>query len=1054
MTTCNKQFEKRRGAALILVIVVTVLLAVIGVMFLMVSRLSEMETAAVANSRDLDAGVEAVVGQINQVLIDSDTKPVSYDFGSNYLPWLASLEPVWSDAGPDGATGTVASVTDDIYKWPKVTDLWGTLQDLYVHSLSGVRWIDPDNTANRTEWDQAAEWDDWQVKPFAVEAKVIAPSDRMDIIAVDLGSGKVPASWQTAAADTDVRLFGARADADGDGVADSRWVQVPNLTSAKGQPIFAAIRIIDNCAMLNLNTATCFDVRGYKDAKKTSPFAEAWGYWDSSFTSVPWYDAQTGSGRYLTEVNYLPFLRGRDLNGDFFAGSGGDFWYNLMTARGLFRTSAGSVYPYEPRAAHAVAMNTENAGNGYLFFDLADELELRNRHLLTSNMESRFERADVANFTLDSGGGAYSALQVPRDKTNDFSDWTRRIDPGNFDNWSGHLSPTGGSNPYTYDRRHVCTFYSADRCLPTGDYSHLLDSQIASLGLSADEAELAKGVFRPVGAVTTNLETPAESYTYDDSGFSVGYVYKTSMNNLETRRKLIHLLFGIREYYLGKGDSLSAAAQKAAQLAANIIDYSDSTGANGPFAETPAKGLDYGTQLDQDCTVIDEDIVQDMINEVSSERLITPILPNTVPFGLGTNIVYGYERQPFISEVVVRWASSGSGLVEIAVELVNPYDSPINVKDWVLRIGDQDVHTFTSGQTIPAYSSGIGRAVVTSDSAPAYPGIRYSMALFNKAAIEALIFSPTSSVAIQLLRPAPSGFAGTPAYLLVDAVSDSALRTNMIMGVDGNNALKRDDTGWNFIFADYEIQHSVLAPINYTETLGLGNAVTLGRTGFQLAVADDEMGMCRWHELETLAEYGNPAETGDPNSVITNQMLGGGRHFDLEADDSVLDYICMMNRPDEGTLPGRININTAPVHVIAAAIPPTLADPNAADPTEVVILSSLDLAQKIVNGRPYQKVSDLLAIPEFKQYTSGGSWTTENVGQQSIEDDIEEEHWVLSNLANKFTVRSDVFTAYILVRLGEDGPQRRMIAIFDRSNVWQAGDQPQLVALHPVPDPR
>ncbi|MHC5083945.1 MAG: hypothetical protein ACYTET_08430, partial [Planctomycetota bacterium] len=105
------------------------------------------------------------------------------------------------------------------------------------------------------------------------------------------------------------------------------------------------------------------------------------------------------------------------------------------------------------------------------------------------------------------------------------------------------------------------------------------------------------------------------------------------------------------------------------------------------------------------------------------------------------------------------------------------------------------------------------------------------------------------------------------------------------------------------------------------------------------------------------------------------------------------------------------------------------------------------------NG-PYKKLSDLLNITEFKQYTTGGAWVAENVGLQSLDDDIEEEHWVLSNLANKFTVRSDVFTAYILVRLGQDGPQRRMIAIFDRSNVWDTDDRPKLVALHPVPDPR
>ncbi|MCK5172418.1 MAG: hypothetical protein KAR47_03455, partial [Planctomycetes bacterium] len=59
-----------------------------------------------------------------------------------------------------------------------------------------------------------------------------------------------------------------------------------------------------------------------------------------------------------------------------------------------------------------------------------------------------------------------------------------------------------------------------------------------------------------------------------------------------------------------------------------------------------------------------------------------------------------------------------------------------------------------------------------------------------------------------------------------------------------------------------------------------------------------------------------------------------------------------------------------------------------------------------------------------------------------------------SRVANIFTVRSDVFTAYILVRLGQDGPQKRMIAIFNRSNVLSPNDKPRLIALHPVPDPR
>ncbi len=52
---------------------------------------------------------------------------------------------------------------------------------------------------------------------------------------------------------------GQIADADGDGVADSRWVVIPDVNSSKGKPIYAAIRIIDNGGMMNVNTAYKFN---------------------------------------------------------------------------------------------------------------------------------------------------------------------------------------------------------------------------------------------------------------------------------------------------------------------------------------------------------------------------------------------------------------------------------------------------------------------------------------------------------------------------------------------------------------------------------------------------------------------------------------------------------------------------------------------------------------------------------------------------------------------------------------------------------------------------
>ena len=69
-------------------------------------------------------------------------------------------------------------------------------------------------------------------------------------------------------------------------------------------------------------------------------------------------------------------------------------------------------------------------------------------------------------------------------------------------------------------------------------------------------------------------------------------------------------------------------------------------------------------------------------------------------------------------------------------------------------------------------------------------------------------------------------------------------------------------------------------------------------------------------------------------------------------------------------------------------------------------------------------------------------------------DDMEERDLIFTRISNLVTVRSDVFTAYVLVRIGTNGPQKRIMAILDRSKVNSAGDKVRIVARYPVPDPR
>ena len=62
--------EIRAGSALILTVVLTVLLALIGVLFVMAARLDEMGTSSIADERELSAAVDSVVGQISKVMVD------------------------------------------------------------------------------------------------------------------------------------------------------------------------------------------------------------------------------------------------------------------------------------------------------------------------------------------------------------------------------------------------------------------------------------------------------------------------------------------------------------------------------------------------------------------------------------------------------------------------------------------------------------------------------------------------------------------------------------------------------------------------------------------------------------------------------------------------------------------------------------------------------------------------------------------------------------------------------------------------------------------------
>ena len=384
MKIADRQLAKDthpNGSALILAVVLTSLLAIVGVLFVMATRVDKMATSAISEMKGLDFAVETVINEISQELL-LDVPGIAgeeyYDYYDANDPWLASLQPYQS--GGD-------------YYWQQITDLYNRL--------------DPNLQA-----DTVPEYQDPGI----------------------IGEGVI-------------------ADADGDGVGDSRWVVVPDISSSKGEPVYAAIRIIDNGAMLNANTAFTFDPND-------------------------------------PNVSLLEMGRSSPLRINLMA---------LAGAPGLPPTTADSTDLLEARANPALGLNPydlqtyeENViwqygqPNGpYTPFDLSDELELRYRFLLNhEDIDTRIEQ----------WGGRFraNALSTP---TTSLNAWFERI---------------GDSNIYdpNYCYRHIATIHNMDRIIhPDGrilNGGKMINVNVADENLLYEALRRAIRIIEPNGVALDN----------------------------------------------------------------------------------------------------------------------------------------------------------------------------------------------------------------------------------------------------------------------------------------------------------------------------------------------------------------------------------------------------------------------------------------------------------------------------------------------------------------------------------------------------------------------
>jgi len=301
----------------------------------------------------------------------------------------------------------------------------------------------------------------------------------------------------------------------------------------------------------------------------------------------------------------------------------------------------------------------------------------------------------------------------------------------------------------------------------------------------------------------------------------------------------------------------------------------------------------------------------------------------------------------------------------------------------------------------------------------------------------------TNGTEIQLQRPVAGGGYVTVDSVVVPAVWPPSgwlvVFTGGAIG-EGRRSIERDITLHKCIRGLWADRRQAGAP-----TLGAANSyVDTTRTEMVQAHLANK-------PFRNIGEIGMVFCTSGYNVPV------GSTEADLRLDlknplfANIFNYLTVIDPADHGQPPyetrikGRININTAPWFVIAQLpwMQPQIAR---------AIVGYRDTAAK-----GFRSIGELMNVAEMGFYTydnidlNGFPDLTPNDGD-GIQGNFEERDVIFARISNLVTVRSDVFTAYILVRIGANGPQRRVIAILDRSRVPE--DRVKIIALQLVPDPR
>jgi hypothetical protein len=1006
------------GSALIMTVVLTVLLAIVAVTFVLVARMDSAATGNVSDSKSLDNAAKSIIDIIGKELV-FDTPGVAEKAGiaknnntQQYFDyqdypdvndaWLASIEPYRNDANE--------------YRWRQISDVTGYLKNEF--NLSSVEniWVEPENLSTTT----------------------------------------VVREYSEIKTDSQGRLEETSADADGDGIADSKWFELSALRSSKGKPVYAAVRVIDNCAMLNLNTACVFDSNSGKKEEV--------------------------DGTSQLQINLKGLLKGGDKIDDFH--------------KARCNGSPESWGSYE----NSVIWNYGIPDGNYVPFDISDELELRYRYCIDGRFESRLEAdANAIPKTIRGAG------------TDDFGNLYDGSANWGLPAWKSRITDTNENG----DRRHLLTAYNFDSIIdPNGRkmfdvkadpnvqelYKRLVGSINPDLSdtekdkLSAELAQIAANIVDRSDndsniSIVRDIRSGKDFYG-DEPPFM--FISEIVRSFEQDANGLVHRSYAIELRKNYDSDS------NFAPWRLEISGISGSAGANrNIFVDVNdfiARGGEYFVIIFEDAgdpNVFLQKIVKYTDSPQNGAKNVDP------------NVTLRWDR--FLMGFD---PNSGAPILSSSYDLYYGTDKSEVDANSITPAGGEYVPLPSTrykpaggfALSTPYYWKVVGKGVIDGNNVQIIGPI-YSFTTWDKEPddvnemITAGTFIFDSNTAIRLYRPI---YGSSKSEILVDEV------------VNMPDWFIRDDVpplASPYPYSPKSYQREMRWSLYLRRLWDLwGNAydrVTLGsRNDWMLGTWP----ISPWHHSFT--NIGDVAMVfrkstyleGDPAYQIRQTDAEVDVRFDVEDANmqNIFKYITVFNPSRYGSnddnerrVRGRLNINTAPKFVIEQLPwvsrvnnrPLNIADAIAAyrDKLDISADGGPDYSgnlgrynatqiKNISESPGFKSIGELMNVindsgknkydirycgrdgkPQYKYPDlTFGSMS----GTDDVQDDLEEEELIFARISDLATVRSDVFTAYILVRLGVDGPQKRFMVILDRSDVYSANDKVSIAAFQQTPPAR